>query len=642
MIRGFWTFLVAAISMMLVYTHQNAGLPEPLAQQSQGLDVSQWNFDQQPALALQQHWRFYPNQLIDAGNLSQPGQPYQGISTPHLFAHSKTQTGQAPTFGSYVLPLTFSASASPQTLSLYIPRICNSARIYFQAVNGSAAAKPLVEIGKFSTGQRLKGHAIEPTMIDLAIPSSGRYALIVQVGAAQNAETGMCDTPYLGEPSAVFRQQRSMLLYDGLTIAIIFSFGLFALATSLSGSRNRSYVWLGSLAMASTIMLWSRLNLWQNTLGIDAIAAYHIGQDVFLSFWIIIGPLLLGFVHHSFKQHFISERLIKLNLIIALVAVSAVIILPTHYYLDFSKQIIFFDFAQLILVCYVLVRAYRARLDFSRRTLINTVPLIIAITILLLEHLGFISGPRQMKSAMVFLMMSQGLLQSQKLARASRIASRLSLGLGEAVKQQTAALDYKNQQLLKIQTKLTQANQELQTLSITDGLTGVYNRMYFDRQFIIEWQRSRREQECISILLLDIDHFKKLNDVYGHSAGDEALKQISQLLLKTFKRGLDFVCRYGGEEFVILLTNTNRHQAFEMAQELRLEVELHPIYYREQRLSITASIGVYGLVPGPEHSSLDLLNAADQALYRAKRNGRNQVQLPQNEKNPQLSPEISS
>lgn len=641
MIRGFWTFLVAAISMMLVYTHQNAGLPEPLAQQSQGLDVSQWKFDEQPALALQQHWRFYPDQLIDAGNLSQPGQPYQNISTPHLFAHSGTQTGQAPTFGSYVLPLTFKAPLE-QTLSLYFPRICNSARVYFQAVNGSTPAKPLLEIGKFSRHQRLSGHAIEPTMIDLAIPTSGRYALVVQVGAAQNAEIGMCETPYLGEPNAVFLQQRSLLLFDGLTIAIIFSFGLFALATSLAGSRNRSYVWLGSLAMASTIMLWSGLNLWQNSLGIDAIAAYQIGQDVFLSYWIIIGPLLLGFVHHSFKQHFISERLIKLNLIIALAAVTAVIILPTNYYLSFSKRVIFFDIVQIALVCYVLFRAYRARLDFSRRMLINTAPLIIAISILILEHLGLISGPRQLKSALVFLMMSQGMLQSQKLARASRIASRLSLGLGEAVKQQTAALDYKNQQLLKIQTKLTQANQELQTLSITDGLTGVYNRMYFDRQFIIEWQRSRREQECISILLLDIDHFKKLNDVYGHSAGDEALKQISQLLLKTFKRGLDFVCRYGGEEFVILLTNTNRHQAFEMAQELRLEIELHPIFYREQRLSITASIGVYGLVPGSEHSSLDLLNAADQALYRAKRNGRNQVQLPQNEKNPQLSPEILS
>jgi len=203
----------------------------------------------------------------------------------------------------------------------------------------------------------------------------------------------------------------------------------------------------------------------------------------------------------------------------------------------------------------------------------------------------------------------------------------LDLRLERELNEKTASLETSNKELLKIKYDLQVANLELKALSFTDALTSAYNRLYFDRQFLTEWQRARREQEPMSLILVDIDRFKELNDTYGHLAGDEGLKLITQLLRKGFQRGNDIVCRYGGEEFVILLPNTLPQQAAIRAEKLRELIELTPVVYNEDSITITASFGVCGLVPQPEHEPLDLLHATDQALYWVKRNGRNGVHI---------------
>ncbi|WP_439134102.1 GGDEF domain-containing protein [Pseudomaricurvus sp.] len=195
------------------------------------------------------------------------------------------------------------------------------------------------------------------------------------------------------------------------------------------------------------------------------------------------------------------------------------------------------------------------------------------------------------------------------------------------VAQKTASLEEKNQELKSAQRALRIANLELKALSCTDGLTDTYNRLYFDRQFLTEWQRARREQDPVSLILVDIDHFKELNDQHGHLAGDNALKFVTKLLKKGFQRGNDIACRYGGEEFVILLPNTLPANALTQAEKVRKSIESQPFLHEGSSLNITASFGVGGLVPQPEHDPLDLLNATDQALYYVKRNGRNGCHL---------------
>ena len=169
----------------------------------------------------------------------------------------------------------------------------------------------------------------------------------------------------------------------------------------------------------------------------------------------------------------------------------------------------------------------------------------------------------------------------------------------------------------------------LQQENITDPLMGIFNRRYMDRRLKEEVLRSQRYSMPLSILLLDIDYFKNINDTYGHQAGDFILKKLGQLILNTVRKS-DMVARYGGEEVLVILPNTNDSHAFVLADRLRQIVENFKIELPDERgksqllISITVSIGVAGF----NQTTLDshsLIKNVDKALYRAKDSGRNMV-----------------
>jgi len=174
--------------------------------------------------------------------------------------------------------------------------------------------------------------------------------------------------------------------------------------------------------------------------------------------------------------------------------------------------------------------------------------------------------------------------------------------------------------ILEIQKReLEQANRELCDLATTDGLTGLKNHRAFQERLLAECETAERHQTPLSLLLLDVDHFKQFNDTYGHPAGDAVLKQVARLLEHTM-RDCDFVARYGGEEFVVVLPQTDQAGALRTAERCRVAVENADWDCR----AVTASFGVATLSLDCTGSDA-LIAAADQALYAAKFNGRNQV-----------------
>ena len=178
----------------------------------------------------------------------------------------------------------------------------------------------------------------------------------------------------------------------------------------------------------------------------------------------------------------------------------------------------------------------------------------------------------------------------------------------------------------------------LQDLADTDQLTGIANRRLFDRKFKVEWRRAMREQTPISLLLIDVDHFKKYNDTYGHQAGDKCLQQIAKALESITHRPADLASRYGGEEFAVLLPITPQENAVMLAERFRKKVESLKIEHSKSEFGIvTVSIGVSccepawdftGKTPDEEQKvtfPAMLLTASDNALYVSKEQGRNQV-----------------
>jgi diguanylate cyclase (GGDEF)-like protein len=177
----------------------------------------------------------------------------------------------------------------------------------------------------------------------------------------------------------------------------------------------------------------------------------------------------------------------------------------------------------------------------------------------------------------------------------------------------------------KLYQKLEIANQELQRLASLDGLTGVANRRRFDQYIESEWQRLSREKLPLSLILCDIDFFKKYNDSYGHQAGDACLRQVADALRFCARRSVDLVARYGGEEFAVILPNITVAEAGRVAEEMRSVVNTLQIPHVQSGVSqhVTLSLGVACMNPTPSTSPTMLVAASDAALYQAKAAGRN-------------------
>ena len=186
-------------------------------------------------------------------------------------------------------------------------------------------------------------------------------------------------------------------------------------------------------------------------------------------------------------------------------------------------------------------------------------------------------------------------------------------------------VDSQTEELQVALSKLSEAHIVLKELTTIDPVTGIRNRQYFDEVFDQEWRRAIRQSYDVSLLMLDIDHFKSVNDTYGHLAGDECLAAVAGKIDSMFNRPSDVVARYGGEEFVVILPYISLEKARSLAELVRKDIENTVFQADGHKIGVTVSIGVESVVPTEAMSSRNLISRADEALYLAKSNGRNVV-----------------
>jgi len=178
--------------------------------------------------------------------------------------------------------------------------------------------------------------------------------------------------------------------------------------------------------------------------------------------------------------------------------------------------------------------------------------------------------------------------------------------------------------------QLLRENQRLQILANTDALTQIPNRRAFDNWLCVAWQEMVQTHQSLTLMLCDIDHFKHYNDTYGHPAGDHCLRQVAQILNHNIRRPTDFVSRYGGEEFAVILTRTTLDAAHHRAEQMRSQISTQTA--QSKLPGVTVSIGVACIVPTANRQTpTQLIEAADQALYLSKRRGRDRVTLHESE-----------
>lgn len=177
----------------------------------------------------------------------------------------------------------------------------------------------------------------------------------------------------------------------------------------------------------------------------------------------------------------------------------------------------------------------------------------------------------------------------------------------------------------KTEEKLVVLQKELEELSFKDGLTGAANRRMFDTVMEVEWANARRNNQPLSIIMLDIDYFKQYNDFYGHIQGDDCLKRVANTLSDAATRSRDFFARYGGEEFVLVLPETDAEAAKKVAERCRSLVFKEQIPHAKSQVSqlLTLSLGVGTVIPAHSDGYMTFIDEVDRRLYQAKQKGRN-------------------
>lgn len=313
---------------------------------------------------------------------------------------------------------------------------------------------------------------------------------------------------------------------------------------------------------------------------------------------------------------------------------------------------------QVVMLLGVVMMALCFVLDYRVNAILTLVNLIAAVSLAVVT--GIIALIKRVPSAQIYLLAWTILLVGAGVISLSRLgmvqvnvvteyavqlgslleAILLSLALADRInterrlryQAQTEALQASQKANLELEARvrdrtaeLEQLNRRLQHLSETDQLTGLANRRYLEQRLQQEWERASRNGSTLAFLLVDVDHFKQVNDRYGHPAGDACLQQVAKQISSGLRLSSDVAARYGGEEFCLLLPNTDCDGAKVVAERIRRSVENHVIEVDNAVIRVTISIGVSCCVPGSANSIEQLIKRADDTLYQSKQSGRNQV-----------------
>jgi diguanylate cyclase (GGDEF)-like protein len=281
-----------------------------------------------------------------------------------------------------------------------------------------------------------------------------------------------------------------------------------------------------------------------------------------------------------------------------------------------------------LLVLVISILSLRRRVRQAKYFIIAWSLLLLGIIIYALKTFGVLPSifiteyGLQIGSAIEVVLLSFALAHRMRILKEEneRIQREATEMLEQRVQQRTQELD-------QALWNLSDANEKLKDISHIDGLTGVKNRAYFNEQFDLEWRRALRSHNPIGLLMVDIDHFKHVNDTYGHLGGDACLRQVAQCVAGAVRRPGDECFRYGGEEFVVLLANTDLAGTAHIGEIICRQIEALDILYDGKKIAITISVGASSVIPKSDVDRDSLIGNADSALYQAKHNGRNQVRV---------------
>ncbi len=430
---------------------------------------------------------------------------------------------------------------------------------------------------------------------------------------------------FLWKPQAYPKQASDLQIRYGIYYGIIAALLIYNMMIFFS-VRDPSYFYY---CLFITVYAFCRFcyngfsyqYLWPNNGHYNLVAVFIASQ--------LYVVCMLQFTRHFMRIPKLFPRLNKFMIF----AISMVFV-PMIIFFFFNKGTgvranAFYLGSTILLVLSVGIFALYKNIEEARYFMLAWVALLVGMFMFQLMMFGilpaksFVLYGQQIGSAMEAILLSFALAHRMRLLTEEneRMQKESNENLEKHVNERTNELNEAMQ-------KLSAANQLLKENNFNDGLTGVRNRLYFDEHCSKEWLRCRREISPITLLMVDIDHFKSINDNHGHLCGDYALRFIADILQDNVRRPGDVVARYGGEEFVVIMPNTTSAGGSVIAENIRLALENKAFEFHDDLIKLTVSIGCATDYPAKtDRSPNNLIDAADSAMYSAKREGRNQVKI---------------
>jgi len=589
------------------------------------LDLTAW----QPRIGgnfrLDGEWRYYPRQLLAPGDLELAGTPPGYQRVPEPWDDRATEPGDPRGHGFATYALTVRLPPDVPLLALRLPTIATAFQLF-------ADGFPVASAGLVGETADRADPAFRPQVHYLAPTVDRTLDLIVQVSNFHYAQGGLWEPIWIGTPNAISRAREMRIVLATFLAGAFSVFGLSHLM--LWATRRRDWAMLYFAVVCLGMAL--RVVTTEEVVVVDLMPSLSWASLVRIEYASIC--ILVAATALFLWRLFPSEMPRSLALAFTYGSIAGLLLIgflsPAHFSPGFRLlQGLSLTAAAVGTFCIGL--ALVRRRDGAALFLIGLLAilatglhdLMVSLYPWLPSTHWAVANLRLQSVGLFILILSQAAVIARRTGQTVTALEARTQELRAAHEALDVHAHELEQKVAQRTTDLERANRRLIRLAEIDGLTKVGNRRFFDEELRRSWFDHLRREAPLSLLLIDVDCFKLYNDRYGHLAGDQALRQVAATVAETAKRPRDIVARYGGEELVVLLADTELAGARHLAEKVRHSVAQAAIAHEASEVVpwITVSVGVASVVPRDDLERTALVDDADQALYRAKQQGRNQV-----------------
>lgn len=562
------------------------------------------NFSANNKIPLNGEWEFFWEELLNENEIKER---MKKMNPPNLNVPSYWEDSvyTAHGYGTYYLKVILPEDVVGNTLAI---TTVNQGTSYTLTVDGERiASNGYVGNSKETSVPEYSDRLVYFT------PRDREINIVLHISNFAHKFGGAFNPVYIGAPEKVMYAHNIQLAISMFIIGGILIMGVYEIFIYLFRRKEKVFLYFGMINIVISIYSLFKMPYYFNKIfTVPWIWGHRI--EIISIYILFLLYLLLG---KSMYPKEMKNTPVLIGVIISLVCIVLTLVSRPSFYSSLLEYVFIVLGIYMIYNLYVVLLAYRRKRPTALVNLIAIMVFFTAVVNDVFASLEFIESLPFVTIGFFFYVLIQSINLSREYALKLNEAENLSLDL----KKLNLSLDEK----IKNRTEeLKQKNEELKQLTLLDGLTGIYNRRYFEEHLTIFFDEALLSTKTISILMIDVDNFKQFNDQKGHVAGDRLLIDLAQLLNNLCIPN-SFVARYGGEEFSIVLMDYSVQEVLQFAEDVRLEVEEQKYEQSSSSTYITVSIGVSST---EDHSFVhkeELIKRADQALYASKSNGKNQV-----------------